>query len=278
MGVVYQGEPGAYSEAAAGILAPGARPRGLATFRDVFEAVASGAAERGVVPVENTIGGSVGGVVDGLFSFEPVHAVAEYWMPIAHTLLAPDGTALGDVREVRSHPQALAQCADALRDLVPEARLVPHADTAGAARELADEQAAGVAAIASAGAGERYGLTILAEHVESNAANLTRFLLLAPTDVAAERGTPMKTTLVLAPRAGVPNALFRSLTAFVGRRLAMHRIEPRPRIGQPGHYRYLVDVEGDAEAEPLAAALVDVRALCDEVRVVGSYVAGVLPG
>lgn len=276
MVVVYQGEPGAYSEAAADVLIPEARTQGLATFRDVFEAVASGEAERGVVPVENTIGGSVGGVVDGLFEYERVRIVAEHWAPIAHALLALEGTTLEDVRVVRSHPQALAQCAASLRRLVPDARLVAAADTAGAARGLAEGHPAGVAAIASVGAAERYELSVLAEHVESDAANLTRFLLLAPPDAVAERGVPMKTTLVLAPREGVPNALFRSLTAFVGRRLAVHRIEPRPRIGQPGHYRYLVDVEGDADADPLASALADVRALCDEVRAVGSYRAGSL--
>ncbi len=278
MTVVYQGEPGAYSEAAADVLLPDAKPRGLPTFRRVFEAVASGEAERGVVPVENSIGGSVGEVVDGLFDFGSIRVVAEHWAPIAHALLVLEGTERADVREVRSHPQALAQCAASLRTLLPGADLVPVADTAGAARQIAQEKTAGVAAIASRRAADLYGLSVLAEHVESDAANVTRFFLIAPDGTPPTRGAAMKTTLVLAPKPEVPNALFRSLTAFVGRRLAVYRIEPRPRLGQSGVYRYLLDVEGDAEADPLKSAFDDLRALNDEVRVVGSYAAGPIPG
>ena len=277
MRVVYQGEPGAYSEAAAHVFLPDARPRGLTTFHEVFEAVASGRAERGVVPVENSIGGSVGEVIDGLFDVRGIHVVAEHWMPIAHALVAPEDTALEDVREIRSHPQALRQCAASLRTLVPEASLVTAFDTAGAARQIAEAKPPGVAAVTSRAAAERYGLAVLAVDVASDAANVTRFLLLAPEGVASTRGGAMKTTLVLEPRVGVPNALFRSLTAFVGRRLAVHRIEQRPRLGQPGAYRYLLDVDGDAATETLKSAFEDLGTLCDEVRVVGSYAAAVIP-
>lgn len=277
MAVAYQGEPGAYSEAAAFGFDAGARTAGLPTFRRVFEAVASGAAARGVVPVENSVGGGIAEVVDGLFAFDGLAVVGERWERIEHALLAPEGTALEDVREVRSHPQALKQCEAALRAMLPQAELVAVADTAGAARQIAKEKPAGVAAIASRRAAELYGLAVLAENVESDRANVTRFLLIAPGGTEPTRGTPMKTTLVLAPRAEVPNALFRSLTAFVGRRLAVHRLEPRPRVGRPGAYRYLVDVEGDAGAEPLKDALADLPALNDAVRVVGSYAAGPIP-
>ena len=276
MTVVYQGEPGAYSEAAALALLPDTRPRGLETFYLVFEAVASGRAARGVVPVENSIGGSVGGVVGALFTFEDIRVVAEHWVPIEHALLAPAGSKLGDLREIRSHPQALAQCAATLRDLVPQATLVAADDTAGAARQLAEAKTPGVAAVASRRAGELYGLTVLADHVESEGPNVTRFFLIAPKDAEIEQA-PNRTTLVIAPKQEVPNALFRSLTAFVGRRLAVHRLEPRSRPGLPGNYRYLVDVDGDAEHEPLVSAFADLAPLNDEVRVVGSYAAAVIP-
>jgi len=275
--IVYQGEPGAYSEAAALGFEADARTSGLPTFRRVFEAVASGEAARGVVPVENSIGGSVADVLDLLIAFEGVAVVGERWERIEHALLAPEGTLLEEIREVRSHPQALRQCAASLRAMLPQAGLAETADTAGAARRLAKERPAGVAAIASRRAAELYGLAVLAENVESEAVNVTRFLLIAPGGAEPARGEPMKTTLVLAPRAEVPNALFRSLTAFVGRRLAVHRLEPRPRPGRPGSYRYLVDTEGDAGAEPLKDALADLPALNDEVRVVGSYAAGPIP-
>lgn len=274
MTIVFQGEPGAYSETAAQSFVPNARTTGRPTFRRVFEAVAAGEAERGVVPVENSVGGSITAVLDGLLDYAGVRVIGERWERIEHALLALEGTALGDVREVRSHPQALAQCAASLRRRLPQAELVETFDTAGAARQIAQDKLAGVAAVASARAAELYGLAVLAENVESERANVTRFLLIAPADVTPERGGGMKTTLALTPRPSVPNALFRSLTAFVGRRLRVWKVEPRPLVGKPGAYRYLVDVEGDAEADPLKAALADLPALNDEVRVLGSYPAG----
>ena len=181
---------------------------------------------------------------------------------------------LEQIRRVYSHPQALAQCAASLHRRLPQAELVEVFDTAGAARQIAQDKLVGVAAVASVRAAELYGLAVLAENVESERANATRFLLIAPADVTQERGEEMKTTLALTPRPSVPNALFRSLTAFVGRRLRVWKVEPRPLVGKPGAYRYLVDVEGDAEADPLKAALADLPALNDEVRVLGSYPAG----
>ncbi|MEP0545461.1 MAG: prephenate dehydratase domain-containing protein [Rhodothermales bacterium] len=278
MTIVYQGEPGAYSEAAALADFPDARLSGLPTFRRVFDAVASGEAARGVVPVENSIGGSIVAVLDGLLEVGGLRIVGERWDRIAHALLAVEGTALEDVREVRSHPQALRQCAASLRNRLPQAELVEAFDTAGAARQIAQDKLAGVAAIASARAAELYGLHVLAEHVESERSNVTRFLVIARDNVEPERGGAMKTMLALTPGLAVPNALFRSLTAFVGRRLRVWKVEPRPRPDTPGAYRYLVDVEGDAEAEPLKSALADLPALNDAVRVLGSYPAGEIPG
>ena len=187
MPVVYQDT----SEAAVRAFEPDAPTLGLPTFRLVFEAVASGEAARGVVPVEHSAAGSVAEVLDLLLEFDGLRVVAERWGPAAE--------------------------------------------------------------------------------------GATRSLMIAPDGAEPERGASMKTTLVLAPRAEVPNALFRSLTAFVGRRLRVYRLEPRPRSGRPGTYRYVVDVEGDAEADPLAAALTDLGALNDAVRVVGSYAAAPVP-
>ena len=278
MTIVYQGEPGAYSEAAAQSFAPEARASGRPTFRHVFDAVAQGEAERGVVPVENSVGGSITNVLDALLEYDGVRIVGERWDRIAHALLAAEGTTLDDVREVRSHPQALAQCAASLRERLPQAELVEAFDTAGAARQIAQEKPEGVAALASARAAELYGLTVLAANVESERVNVTRFLLLAPEDAEAEKAEAMKTTLALTPRPGIPNALFRSLTTVVGRRLRVWKVEPRPLVGTPAAYRYLIDVEGDAEADELAAALADMPAFNEAVRVLGSYPAGSIPG
>ena len=278
MTIVYQGEPGAYSEAAALADFPDARLRGLTTFRRVFDAVASGEAARGVVPIENSIGGSIVAVLDALLDVGGLRIVGERWDPIAHALLALEGTALEDIREVRSHPQALRQCAASLRQRLPQAELVEAFDTAGAARQIAQDKLEGIAAVASARAAELYGLSVLAEHVESERSNVTRFLTIARDDVEPARGGAMKTMLALTPGLAVPNALFRSMTAFVGRRLRVWKVEPRPRPDTPGAYRYLVDVEGDATTDPLKSALVDLPALNDAVRLLGSYPAGEIPG
>jgi prephenate dehydratase len=278
MTIAFQGEPGAYSEAVAHSFDPDARTTGVPTFRRVFEAVASGDAERGVVPTENSVAGSIAPVLDGLLEFDGLRVVGERWVRIRHALLALEGTKLEDVREVRSHPQALAQCEASLGEMLPQADLVEAFDTAGAARQVAQEKLKGVAAIASAHAADLYGLVVLAEHIESERANVTRFLMIGPEDAEAEQAESMKTTLALTPRTGVPNALFRSLTAFVGRRLRVWKVEPRPRIGAPAAYRYLVDVEGNAATDPLESALADLPALNDEVRVLGSYPAATIPG
>jgi prephenate dehydratase len=180
MTIAFQGEPGAYSEAAARSFLPDARTSGLPTFQRVFDAVAAGEAGRGVVPTESSVGGSIAAVLDGLLEHGGLRIVGERWDRVEHALLAVEGTALGDVHTVRSHPQALAQCAGSLRELLPEADLVEASDTAGAARQVARDKLEGVAAIASVRAAELYGLAVLAENVESERANVTRFVLIAP--------------------------------------------------------------------------------------------------
>lgn len=277
MRVVYQGAPGAFGEMAAEAVAPAAQAEGLPTFRAVFEAVAEGEAEAGVVPVENAIAGSVGAVLDLLFEFERLRVVGEHVAQVEPVLVGLPGSALEGVREVRSQPEALALAEPFLRQQLPQAAVVAAPDTAGAAREIGEGTLIGVAAIASRRAAERYGLDVLAEDIAADPRNVTRFLMLGregpPEGLRLPAGPP-KTSLVLLPNPAVPNALFRGLTAFVGRRLSVYHVQSRPRLGRPGEYRYYVDVEGDAAAEPLASALPDVQAMCDEVRVLGSYPAG----
>lgn len=280
MTVVYQGEPGAYSEAAAAELFPEATLRGLPTVRRAVEAVAAGEAARAVLPLENALFGSVPEVLDTLAEAAERHGVrivAEHWFRVELMLLARRGTALADVREVRSHPQALGQAAPYLDANLPGATRTPTPDTAGAARELARHGSDGAAVLASRRAAELYGLEVLAEHVEADGRNYTRFVAVAPADADVAGEGPPKTSLVLTPSPQSPNALFRALTAFVGRRLAVHRVEPRPRRGRPGQYHYHVDVDGDAGAEPLQGALADARAFCDRLLVLGSYPARPAP-
>lgn len=275
MTVAYQGERGAYSEAAARLFLPDASPTGLPTAERVFEAVAEGRVARGVVPVENSRSGSLGEVLDLLIAHAGgVAVVGERWMRIEQALMALPGTRLEQVTQVRSHAQALLQASRFLDEHLPRALRVPTLDTAGAARQIAAEQLGGVAAVASVAAAELYGLAIIARDLEPERSSHTRFFLLGPAGSRASGAD--KSTLILAPSKQAPNALFRALTTFVGRRLALHRVEPRPRDGRPAHYFYVVDVEGDAHADPLKAAIADAAAFCDRLAVAGAYAAHAL--
>jgi prephenate dehydratase len=271
MTVAFQGERGAYSELAARLLLPDAAPTGLITFGQVFDAVASGKVSRGVVPLENSRSGSLTEVVDLLIerAGADVTVVAEHWLRMDQNLLALPGTRLEDVTQVRSHAQAFLQSAEFLKTHLPTALRVPTSDTAGAARQIASEQLDGVAALASSAAAELYGLEVIAAGAEGERSSFTRFLLLAPAGTRADNAN--RSTLVIAPSEQAPNALFRALTTFVGRRLTLYRVEPRPRDGRPGRYTYLVDIEGDAHAQTVAAAVEDARAFCDRLVVAGSY-------
>jgi prephenate dehydratase len=266
--VAYQGEPGAYSEAAALALAPQGAPRGYAQFADAFEALARGEAERAVVPVENSLFGSVHVCYDLLRAHRPA-ILAEHVLPIAHRLMALPGTTLADVREVRSHPQALGQCAGWLRAHLPTARIVADYDTAGAAQRVRREGLSGVAAIASARAAEVYGLHVLATGV-ADAANATRFLLLAPPGTPAREGQPRKTSVSFA-LPDMPGALFKCLAVFALREIDLLKIESRPLPGQPGRYLFYLDLAGSDEDAAVARALDHLEEVAEDVHRMGSF-------
>jgi prephenate dehydratase len=277
MTIAFQGELGAYSEAAAKRLFEGADVRPEATFEDVFAALAAGEADRAVVPIENTVFGSVPVNYDHLQA-HAVEIVGEQYQRIRHHLLASAGASLPSITTVRSHPQALGQCRTWLRSHLPDATIVPAHDTAGAARAIAEGDNPATAAIASAQAAARYGLDVLAAGLEDAPENYTRFLALARRDTGAARvGTgPLKTSVVFALRENVPGALAKSLTVFAERSLDLIKIESRPYVGQPGRYRFFADVDGDRHAPPLAAALKALQATSTDVHALGTYPAGTI--
>lgn len=248
------------------------------TFEGVFEAAARGDVERAVVPIENSLFGSVHVNYDHLRAYD-LRIVGELHLRIRHHLMALPGTALADVREVHSHPQALGQCQRFLREELPQAEEVPAYDTAGAAKMVAESRAAGVAAIASERAAATYGLEVLAAGIESNRQNYTRFLALArPDDApdarAAAGDGPCKTSLVYSMRENVPGVLFKSLAVFALREINLFKIESRPLVGSPGHYLFYVDVAGAASDETLRRAIDNLGELTAELRILGSYPAG----
>lgn len=289
--IAFQGEPGAYSEEAVRSVYPDADVLPCETFADAFEAVVESGADRAVVPIENSLFGSVHINYDHL-RCHPVSIIGEVQVRIRHQLMAASDTELGAIRRVFSHPQALGQCRESLNDLVPEAEPIAVTDTAGAARQVAESGRTTDAAIASRRAAERYGLRILEGDIEDHPENYTRFLVLAPspanaseeaTDGAAEEHasppdalqeddtTEFKTSIVFAHRENVPGALFKSLAVFALRDLDLYKIESRPLVGAPGRYLFYLDVHGKISDKAVARALENLREITTELQVLGSY-------
>jgi len=277
--VAFQGEPGAFSEEAVEQVFEDPETRPCTAFEDVFEAVERGDVERGVIPIENAVFGSVRVNYDHLRT-HAVTIVGELQLRIRHHLMAPAGASIDGLHTVRSHAQALGQCRDWLRENVPQATSEATPDTAGAAREVAAVGDPSVAAIASKRAAEQYGLTILAEGLEDDAQNFTRFLVIAPEagDHTPIGDGPEKTSVAFVLQENVPGALFKSLAVFALRELDLLKIESRPLVGRPGRYRFYIDVDGTVADEAVSRALDHLREITLELQVLGSYPHGATYG
>jgi prephenate dehydratase len=266
--VAIQGEAGSFSHAAAlETHGPALQLVPCATFEELFRAVATGVANRGVVPIENTLAGSVYENYD-LLSAHDLHVVAETQVWIHHCLIARPGTELPAIRRVASHPVALAQCRRFFATH-PYLVAVPSYDTAGSVRNLIAGQDNADAAIASALAAELYGGEVLAEGLEDHAENYTRFLVIAREPVPSEQvAGAIKISLVFTTP-NTPGALHRALTVFAARGLNLSKIESRPIPGRPWEYLFYVDVIGDMRDQE--GALSELRAFAPVLRVLGAY-------
>ena len=263
--IAFQGERGAYSEAAAAVFAPRFAPMPCRLLSDVFDAVTAGRAALGVVPIENSQAGSINEAYDLLLA-HALHITAEVDQRIRHCLLALPGRRIDQLRRIFSHPQALAQCDAFLR--AHDLEGVPAYDTAGSAKLIAQEKLRDAGAIAGPHAAAIYGLHILAEGIETNPANYTKFL-----SVARERAPyrhPAKTSVVFTT-ANVPGALHRVLGALAARSINMTKLESRPSRTVPWEYVFYADVEGHADDPRVAEALREVNELCTYFRLLGSY-------
>lgn len=279
--VAYQGEPGAFGEEAIiGYFGAGAvEPMPMSTFPAVCDAVEFGTADAGVLPLENSLAGTVGDALDALATGS-LTVVGELLLPIRHHLLVLPGVALDEVEWVASHWQALAQCGHYLASRRWE--VVPAADTAGAARELAARGDRHAGAVASGRAAERYGLEIAARDIQDSPHNVTRFAVLARTEnhdlppaagpLAPQSGE--RETLITFETGHRPGDLYRALGAFADAGINLSRIESRPSGSGPWNYRFLVQVGGDAAGEPLAGALAALREHTSSMRVLGSFDVG----
>lgn len=275
--VAYQGEPGAFGEEAViGWFGAGADPMPLATFPAVCAAVDDGRADAGVLPLENSLAGTVGDALDALADGH-LHVVGELLLPIRHQLLVLRGVTIDEIRRVSSHWQALAQCERFLSGRAWE--IVPAADTAGAARELASRGERDAAAIASARAADRYGLEVAATDIQDAAHNMTRFAVLRrengeqlhPAGPLAPPKDAARETLITFETGHTPGDLYRALGSLADAGINLSRIESRPSGSGPWRYRFLVQVSGDATAEPLASALPGLRQHTSSMRVLGSF-------
>ena len=268
--VAFQGVAGAYGEIAALEVSAKALPVGYPTFHEVFGAVSSGAAELGVVPVENSLAGMVQQAMD-LLPDTDLHIIGEVIVRVKHQLLALPGVKLGDIKRVHSHPQALAQCDGFLAEhhLTP----VNAFDTAGAAQELLARGAKDEAVIASKRAGQLYGLEVIAANIEDENFNYTRFLVLSRTE-APILDVPYKTSLVFAVR-HTPGFLLETLNQLKG--LNLTRIESRPRRDRAFSYLIYVDIEGGLHQEAVSSAMLGMLKKASFVKVIGSYPSAVLP-
>lgn len=270
--MAFQGEPGAFSEAAAvQLLGEAITTVPRATFDAAFRATGEDAADAVLVPVENTLAGSVVRVYDLLLESK-LEIVAETILPIEHHLIGVPGAALRDIRSVASHPMALAQC-ERLFASHPEWKRVPAEDTAGSVREVLSRGDKSCAAIAGRRAAGHYHAVILAESIQDNTENFTRFVLLVPEEAAAGWLSVEARKTSLAMRlAHRPGALLAALEPFARQGVNLLKIESRPIHGRPFEYQFFVDVEADDTAR-LDRALADVRNATSELRVLGRYIA-----
>ena len=272
--VSFQGEPGAFSQVAARQLAgEDFTPVPLPTFQDVFESVASGKCQAAVIPIENTLHGSIHENYDHLLRFDlPIRG--ETFVRIVHNLIAPPGVRFADIRRIYSHPVALNQCRHFL-DAHPEAERVPFYDTAGSVKMVMEKALKDAGAIASADAAQIYGAKILRKSIEDDRENYTRFFLLErPGRGRKSKANPanikFKTSVVFTVR-NVAGALFRSLSAFALRDLNMTKIESRPLRGKPWEYLFYLDFIGHTEDPAARNALGHLAELADTLRVLGCY-------
>jgi prephenate dehydratase len=262
--LAYQGEPGAYSEAAA--LAYGgthAETLPCKTFDEVFEAVVKKRATHGVVPLENSIGGTIHRNYDLLLDHE-LQISGEVELDVVHCLQALPGTRLEDVKTVYSHPQALAQCERYLKDLGVTVEAVY--DTAGGAKLVAEQKLTNAAALASRRAAEVFGLEVLQEAVQDYEFNITRFAIIGGTAAADAN----KTTIVFA-LPSTPGALFKALSVFALRDINMTKLESRPIRGRPWEYLFYVEVDARRDDLACARALTQLAEFARWTRVLGTY-------
>jgi prephenate dehydratase len=266
--IAFQGEPGANSHIACREAYPDYEPMPCATFEDAFATVTSGEAALAMIPIENSVAGRVADI-HHLMPRSGLHIIAEWFLPVKHQLLAPKGATLDGIKTVESHVHALGQCRNIIRKL--KIKAIVAADTAGSAREVAERGDKSCAAIATRLAGEIYGLDILAENVEDEAHNTTRFIVLAREPQWAEPGNgPVVTTFIFRVR-NIPAALYKAMGGFATNGVNMTKLESYMIEGNFFATMFYADIEGHPDDHNVMLALKELEYFSKETRVLGVY-------
>ena len=265
--IAFQGEPGAFSHAAAAKVFPGEEFVGCVTFEETLAAVQSGRADFAVVPVENSLYGRITDI-HHLLPESGLHIVGETYLRVEMTLLGVPGASLEDIKAVKSLSVALGQC----RRFISQngLRTINSVDTAGSAREVSEKGDRSVAAIASRFAGEIYGLDVLASNIEDADHNTTRFLVLSPSEKRAEQGAAVKTTFVFRVR-NVPAALYKAMGGFATNSVNMTKLESYMVGGAFTATQFYADIEGHPDDRSVQLAFEELNFFTDYFRILGVY-------
>jgi prephenate dehydratase len=268
--IAFQGLPGAYSDLSCRAAYPHMRTLPCASFEDVFAAVREGKAHLAMIPIENSVAGRVADI-HHLLPDSGLHIVAEHFQRVNHHLLAPKGATLKTIKTVHSHVQALSQCRKLVRDLGLKA--IVHADTAGAAADIAKKGDITEAAIASSLAGEIYGLVSLKEGIEDAEHNTTRFVIMGrePIDPDPKAG-PVITSFVFRVRS-VPAALYKALGGFATNGVNITKLESYMIDGHFTVAQFYADIDGHPDSRMVRLALEELSFFSREVKILGVYAA-----
>ncbi len=268
MRISYQGEPGANSHIASDQMFPDFEPMGCATFEDALAAVKSGEARYAMIPIENSLAGRVADI-HHLLPDSGLSIIGEHFLPIRFQLMALKGAKLQDITDVYSHVHALGQCRKIIRKHGLKAHVA--ADTAGSARQVAEWGDRTRAALAPRLAADIYGLDILAEDVEDEKHNTTRFVILSPERDDAPAGNgPVVTTFIFNVR-NVPAALYKAMGGFATNGVNMTKLESYQVNGEFVATMFYADIEGHPEDRSVRLALEELSFFSSEIRILGTY-------
>jgi prephenate dehydratase len=271
--IVFQGEPGANSHIACNEAFPDCKPVPCPTFEDALNAVAAGEVDLGMIPIENSLAGRVADI-HHLMPTAGLHIIGEWFLPIRNQLMAPAGATLKGIKSVESHVMALGQCRNYLRKM--GVKTIVAADTAGAAREVAERGDKTRAAVASRLAAEIYGLDILAENIEDEAHSTTRFVILSrEASQAPQNNGPVITTFIFQVR-NIPAALYKALGGFATNGVNMTKLESYMIEGNFAATQFYADVEGHPDDRGLRLALEELAFFSTELKILGVYPANPL--